>query len=544
MLSYAAVIFIFTFPVITYYQAGFIPSSTSFSISIIGYWHYLNYLQSGRQKGLNTAVLFFAAASLCRTPFNIVLFAVLFQEIIRSIRAKQFKIKRYIPFIAAYTCIAGYNIYKGYLNSRYGSQFLTSFYPAADIPELISLTKEVIGRWKWQVFTLFHYLVLTVPAIIFLWQLRGKFRFSSISSQVMLQAALLMAGFIIYYLLMSRQFFAHEYYFIDSFYLIPVLIIILLSRWLAQRNFLKPRSASPVIVLLLLCCVYGSYQVHRSKYSFQLWDTAEITRRNFTGADALLDSLQIPRKARMLVLYAASTNGPLIQMGRNGFTVINTDYNNIDSAMRLNYDYIAAQDIFVPSEIINNYPPFLSQISRVGGNGRISIFKRSDSINQPPLTLAGALGLQPAGISSFLNFDSLPPPGWDNCNVLTNSAYQSAPKAFVLQAGAEFGPTYETAHNRQYRKLLFEGSVRPALDGRDLKIVCTSSINGKQVYYWEFSAGNLPQGKWSRFACLFHLPEMTDVNQKIRCFVWNPGLAEYCIDNIRLSFFNQQQTPE
>ena len=73
-------------------------------------------------------------------------------------------------------------------------------------------------------------------------------------------------------------------------------------------------------------------------------NTLELSRRNFKGGDSVLDSLKIPRSAKLLVLDSHSPNLAFTSMKRSGYCVMTTSYANIERAMKWDYDYIITQN--------------------------------------------------------------------------------------------------------------------------------------------------------------------------------------------------------
>ena len=355
-------VFVFTLPIVTYYQAGFLPSSTSFYLTLIGYYFYFSYTKNNKIRYFYMALFFITIAALCRTPFVIYLVAVLVQVIYGATKSKKYFIKHFAYLTIAFVIVILWALYKNYLNKMYGSQFLTTLRPADCFTELFHTTISVLYRWCFQTFTMFHIIMLALLFYFF------KLNKNKIGNLISLQAIITLIGFIIYYILMAQQFIDHEYYLLDCFYVPIILLLIYWSTYIPKRPQVKAIS-----ILLIAGCVTMSYNVQLTKYAPTNWDKAEIARKNFVDGDITLDKLGVKKEDKILVLDAYSTNAPLIQLKRKGYTLIKAGYKNIAPVFNLPYDYIVIQNIFLPSEIIYNYPTFLSKVVRVGGNENFSV---------------------------------------------------------------------------------------------------------------------------------------------------------------------------
>ena len=161
----AAAVFVFTCPVIVYYQTGFIPSATSFSLTLIGYYCYFKYLKTGSYRDFYTALGLFTVAALSRSPFNIFLFATLLQQMLTWVRQRKVDRGQMLGYATAYAVIAIANLYKWWLAGQYGSQFLGELRPAPDLATFLEITGSVLERWTFQVFSNGHYFILAVAII-------------------------------------------------------------------------------------------------------------------------------------------------------------------------------------------------------------------------------------------------------------------------------------------------------------------------------------------------------------------------------------------
>ncbi|MCX6290595.1 MAG: glycosyltransferase family 39 protein, partial [Bacteroidetes bacterium] len=322
-------VFMMTCPVFTYYLDGFLPSIPSFSNVIIGYYFFFRYKKEQRPADFALAILFLALAALARMPFFIFLFAVFCQQVLESLHLKKINRHEAIVFLIGFGIWFAYLFYNLHLASQYGSQFLLTILPAKNFHEFKEILKDIRDNWKLEYFSWLQYLALLT--LIFFIFVRSWKKISSQHKPMTLQILISGTGVLIYFLCMSTQFPEHDYYVIDSLY--PVIALILvhaIQNIPANSRFSK--IALPATGTVLLCVfVMSSSGIMKKRYTFHEWDRTEITRQNFTGTEQFLDSIGIPKTAKMLVLDAYTTNMPLILMNRMGYALLWTTKENIDT---------------------------------------------------------------------------------------------------------------------------------------------------------------------------------------------------------------------
>ena len=531
--SLGIAVFVFTCPVIVYYQAGFIPSATSFSALLAGYYFYFRY-----QNGLKTGDFYWAIglmtlAALSRSPFNIFLFATLLQQGLHWIRYKKVDRKEALAYASAYGLILLANLYKIWLAKVYGTQFLGKLLPADNLEAFRQILASVLERWTFQVFTTGHYVLLALAlAFLLVRSLRG--RTDSLTRQITLQSVLALSGGALYFVLMARQYVDHEYYFMDSLY--PGIILMLVAG-MACIPFETRFTQIAVAASMALCLGKGildSQKVQQTKYSDQLSEAAETTRKNFIGSGAFLDSLGIPRDARMLVIDAWSSNIPLIQMNRMGYTLLSTSPAALADGLALNYDFVVVQDLYFPSEVVSNFPEILQRLERVGGNGRITVLK--NRATPGTMTVTEALGLEHIRRIDTLDFEREAADGWSNIRPVTERFF-SPTRAGRLEKSEEFGPTLEMNLPEKCGRLLFEGRYYAGETGRKFQVIATLENAGHLEFYGGYAFRIDSAGAWRSFHAMYLLPDTPAGQSKLKGYLWNPEGAEMYLDDLKVTLF-------
>lgn len=546
MCSIGVVVFVFTCPVITYYQAGLIPSSGSFAIMLMAYYYYFSFLKQSQNKHFYISIVMLTLAALIRSPFNIYLFAVLLHQLLQAIQNRKIELRQLFSFVLAYTILITYTYYKNWLNQTYGSQFLTALMPAQNLSDFFQTLNIVWDTWKFQLFTIYHYILLGLAIIGIIFSFLKKTSIPALVKHSLIHSFILITGFVVYFILMSKQFLHHEYYFIDSFYAAIILLLIAgFALWQQYFNSFKIKSFIILIVLIfsLSGATVQSKKVQQLKYAETLWDRGEVTRKNFNDSAAFLDSLSISKKAKMLVLDAYSTNAPLILMKRKGYTILDTKAQKLEESLIFDFDYIVTQDVFFPSDVVYNYPSILNKLKRIGGNGKISIYTLLSL--EKPATLAQQLGIaQPTTVSN-INFDQ-PETNtlshWKNVDKLSQVNSYSAPNAININQEISFGATYKiklAKIEHPFNKILFEGYFNTKQKNTQAFVVAQTQINNNTDFYSSFPLKLKVTDEWFKYQCLFTLPGPIDTSATFQCYLWNPNKTAFLADDLKVTLYNK-----
>jgi len=549
----AAVVVLFTFtcPIITYYQVGFIPSATSLSNSFIALYFFFRFREEQNHILLYWAIGLMTLAALPRPSVNILLFAMLLVEILSWLRARKIDKKAITAFAIAYALIGASIMYKNHLSAEYGTRFLTSLMPASDATEFMEMLRESWSRWRFQLLTKYHWLLLGISVIGSIMALiRGKL--SSRDKEVLIISLLLLGGSALFFVALAKQFIDHEYYFIDSLY--PAIILLLipgLSLLRGTSGIVK--SIWPLVFgALLVGTVVGSKVVQDEKYAKTEWDRGEVTRKNFTGADIFLDELGIARDARILVFEAYSTNAPLLLMGRRGYTILRSREESIWRALQLDFDYIVVQDVYFPSDVLYNAPSSAYTFQRKGGNGRISVFTYSEE-NVPGIAypiqriIPGLLGLSNAVYEKIMVL---------NPNALTDTLSRDSNTDTMRVASdrinndVEFGGSLAVPlvafheANRLLVNVSFDGVGREEGSDTVFEFDVVLSIESpsvdKKYYKTHRVKRSRVQEVFFGYTCLFEIPELQEKDLILKCYIWNRFRQDLDINSVEFRAYKSQ----
>jgi len=538
------VLFAATSPVFVYYQAGFLPTIPCLADSIIGLFFYSRYLKGNSRTDFNLGIVFLTLATLSRTTCAINLLAVCGLEISRVWR-KQLRLKPIvIPMITSLIIIGSFHLYNNYLREVYGSDFLNHFLPARSYNEAKKIFSNIYKNWIDQYFSYLHYLVLFVSIAAGAFYFFRKRTPKDVgTNDFYLLVVMLIMGNLAFGLLMFRQFVEHDYYFLDTFFLPVLFILVITLSWIAPSNNKNVKVYGIGIALLSIPLIATAIRSQSQRRNTGYWDRIAATINNFRNSDLFLDSLKIPGDAKMLVLDAYAPNIPFIFMNRKGFAVLNTSQEEIQEALKWNYDYLIIQDDFFLSDVYNSYPDIIKKIKIFSDNGKISICMRlkKDTIQ----SLYEFLGLEKK-IPVFertMTFDSVSVADthWHNVQ-MTSGRSPAGNRCGYLDENMTYGLTYKTKDLKSImdksRVLLCSAFFRKDTL-RDCEVVVSFEANGNNIYYKSYNIKDMIKKKneWEKVDLLFNIPPIGCEECEFGIFIWNTGKNNLCLGDFSFKIY-------
>jgi len=541
---FAVVAFASLSPVLLYYQATFLPSIPSLANAIIGYYFYVKHLRNGNIRSFWFALGFFTLATLARTPFAIFLVAVMCQEVFYFIQKRRINLAKCLGFSVSIVLIGGYFIYNQHLRNEYSSIFLNSLAYPDSLAHLKALFLEVTDKWGNHYFTRMHYiffLFLLLGGIVHLFlngkgkdSLRGKFGF---------QLLIASFGSLLYVVAMAKQFVDHDYYLLDSLFLPFILLVAFLSGQFILKTKLQKGVALAIIIIFTVAFQVDAHKRVKSRQQAMFWDKVELTNQNFTGSEQLLNGLNIPYNAIILVIDSQSPNTAFVHMRRRGFCIMYANRAAIENALNWNYDYVAVQNSLFSPDLVKIYPEILQQFERVGGNDNITILKRLKlEKKQSLLEIMGLNSRQPK-IQSEIAFNNPAANCWSNMNIV-NDPLDTTSKVGYTPRDNEWSLAF-TLNDSTLRSLQ---SIYPCL-----KIMLRSSEVAGKVYLmsnYEVGKTSVCQqlveidfsdslSSWKNYS--FILPAIRYINgskpNNYSLFFWNSEKKEFYYKDVSVSVY-------
>ena len=378
--SMLVVIVAMTSPIVAYYMNGFLPGIPALSMSIVGLWFYLKYHEGEQIKHFHLSVAFLTLALLMRTTFAIALIAMLCFEMLRVMRKETSFLNKLPSVVLAIAAYLASFLWNRHLRLTHGTIFLNNLLPPESWQDAQELITEAYNNWAFQYFQHLHYWLFFIFAFFAIafavfHAITKKRLTKSASAKQSLSLwwlpAIQLFGCLLFTVAMMQQIQYHDYYFIDTF-LLPLLLLLALS--------LKAIPASKrTIILVTECLVLAVLAVVMIRNVVETQTTrrlqenhGEISYNNFKDADRLLDSINVPKNAKILCLFGYAQNGPFIQMKRKGYSVMTDDKELIEAAFTWDFDYIVIENSKFET-YLERQRDMLSRLQRVGGNGKLSV---------------------------------------------------------------------------------------------------------------------------------------------------------------------------
>jgi hypothetical protein len=352
---------------------------------------------------------------------------------------------------------------------------------------------------------------------------------------VMLHGCFAFAG------LMLHQFYDHDYYFLDTFFLPIILVVIAILSYIPKLDGKYLWAFGIVGILLSIPAISNADQSQLDRRNTGYWDNSTTSINNFMGSEAFLDSLNIKKDAKMLVLDGYSTNIPCILMNRKGYYILIPTRENMESSLGWDYDYIVIQDEFFASEVYAYYPEIVTRIKKIADNGKISICTlQKEKTNQTLIEFLGLRDKAPV-FEKTMTFDTIAGKGWENTES-TSKIFHSAPNSGHLTPDKAFGITYKTtelkAITEKKRMLVFSAYfLEDTL--KNCEVIVTIDSSGQNVFYQSVELNGILKkiNDWEKTELIFNLPRIDSDDYEFGIFIQNSGKNEMYIDDFSFKIY-------
>ena len=349
-------------PTLVYFHDGFIPSSWALSAFLIGFWAFSRYRQQGLSQYWLTAVAGLTLAALLRKPCVLFLGGLAVYLLFEKGNRRMWGI-----WAGGFALFCVWQLVDWHLMQTYGTLFLRQFRPADNFRAFWTLGLDVWKKWGLTWFSAGQLGWLGLMALALVWY-RKKLLQPAPRELPVVAAVLALA--VVYFFGMIRQFWDHDYYVLDSFYpAFFVLAVALARRTAAIRWLVYPETA------LLVLALFSAEQKLNGYLDESNYYIPEKTNRVYYASRPLLDSLEVPATARMLVFEAYSFNQPLIGMRRKGYCLLSSSPEAQERWLAEQPDYAVCLDTFFVSDVVQDNPDIVQQLDYVGGNRDLLVFR-------------------------------------------------------------------------------------------------------------------------------------------------------------------------
>ncbi len=346
--SLVATLVYMTSPLYVYYFSSFLPCAPAMALLAAGIWAYTAYWQEGSGRYWCWCVELLTLAAMIRTSHLIALVAIFGFEALRIIRSETSIGWRHAMLLMSALAIGGYMLWNAQLRADHGSMFLNALMPPSNADEAGDIMEEIHHHWRYDYFSRLQYWLVAaacIGALLTMFMGRRAASRGDRGRKLSLGwlAAIWCVGECFFLVAMMRQYYDHDYYFLDSFFLPVVFVFILaLERLPAIKGHLV-RAVCAVVLLLLGGTMFNNAK-HRVGERIKGEDRAMECNINYRAADKWLDSLGVSQDARILSIFSYPQNSPFIQMGRKSYSLMSSDRQQVESAMRFPFDYAIIED--------------------------------------------------------------------------------------------------------------------------------------------------------------------------------------------------------
>lgn len=519
--------FIYTLPFFVYYQNGFLPSSTAFSLLIIALYFVICYHKTRKVKYSILSFFLLTLSALLRSPFLIFLVAYGLLLGLNQIKRRQINPLEVLLFLLSLSLFFSYAWYKSFLSEEYGSMFLQKALPIQSLTEGLSVLRKALERWHSDWLSPFHAIILLLIVGFGFWQWRQKskkdwgsiflFQFFGIAS----------LGVLAFLLLFGTQLVDHDYYYIDT--LLPLLVLLLL---VLGKNIQISKSAYvPVFSLCLLFFFYFfSYakEIQVKRYTPEWNDKIDYAYEVYEQAKKDAEKWGIQSEDTLSILEAYSTNIPLSVFKNQGYTCLTSDPDSVQRFIAQKADYYLMLDSFFRMDAYRNYPGIIEQLEKVDGNGELSVYQLNANKNK-------AAFFDYLYFSGDFDFDtSIPSPQElsNPYNVVKPDFHEN--QAFEIKPEAEYNLTLSDSIkikdlSKPLHCLIVADYYQVDSISRFQLVYTLDDIY--KVHYTEntFKEVNQWQSKQYRFSIS---PDRLKDKMELKFYFWNPIKRQFYIDNL------------
>ncbi len=311
----------FSSTVFLHYAVSYIPDVNSLALCFIGIYLSLNYLLNNNHVSFYLAVVTFTLCVLIKPTYLIYYGTFIFIALLRQRELKQIAI-----ISISMAVIVSWVYYIQVYNKTYEQYYyLTTLKPLWKCtPEQRTEVYDfVLNYWysKYYYQSSFHffYVLLIVAPYLF---------FKNRKNMLTIYALMVLTGCILYFFTFFIQFKDHDYYFITIIPGIAITISVLMSYLFDQfkKNFIQVAFTIALMVLTALSLNYAREKLS-DRYLKSFISGSEIGYK-FKGIDTYLDSLDIDRAAKLVIVGDITPNGGLFFTKRKGYPFADLDGEN------------------------------------------------------------------------------------------------------------------------------------------------------------------------------------------------------------------------
>ena len=327
---YAALIalFLFTSTVFNFYSFNYLPDAPALGFCLLGWYLFYEFISTDKSRYGALGAVFFALGGLIKVTYLInpltaivVLIGSRYFQYEKPIDTRK-RIRVSIWFVAGLIIPVVWVFYLiHYNNINQSTSFNTRAIPIWILNK--GQVKEVLDHmwnfWynKYFAHSSFHFL-LVISFIPFVF-------YKKASSLLLLNVVILFFGSLAYFILFFPQFKDHDYYFLAFF---PLFVFLIINGIKSFQNYTEKKAVHVGLKLILLIIVVVGTNYSHGK----LQQRFEATLDRFSKAGLTIernlvqiDSLGIPKDAKLVVAPDNTPNGGLYFLNRMGWSIYSNE---------------------------------------------------------------------------------------------------------------------------------------------------------------------------------------------------------------------------
>ncbi len=391
---------LFTSPILVFYTNNFLTDAPAFGLSLLGFYCFYIFYESGRLKPLYLANIFFMLAIMLKTSAGILfagICAIFIMEVFFKISIKPNTRlftnpkQQFIPFVITLFVVLAWYMYASWFNEKHdGPYFLLSILPIwhMDYASINQISRSLNENLIYQFFNVYTFVMVLG---MFFWLLINWEKAPRFLTYIMVFTAL---QCIIFLLLFFRVFDVHDYYLLNLLVFMAV-VPLAFFRYLKENHpkRLNNKRIQLFFLIVLLFNVYYAAQKNSIKYHAkqEAWHYSFLNRNNeleywrwfhwyydsylkaYDSVTPYLRSLGIGRNDRVISLKDPSPNVSLALMDVKGVTNFYRRYESPDD-IQFEIDRGASYLIINKEQLLNEdyLKPFLNY--KMGQYKQIEIF--------------------------------------------------------------------------------------------------------------------------------------------------------------------------
>ena len=532
-------LFAFSSPIYVYNQAGFQPSVPALAAVFAGYYWFGRALEAplapaAARRRLAAAVAWLALAGAMRTPLALPLLCTLGHVVVLRSRRTAATVGWGAVGAIYGVALAADIAYNQHLSRAYhGALFLARPLPFVSWANAVQVTKTVREYWLWCLLSKPQWLLFALAGLVLCVRRGGRWLRCEWAGHWLA----LGAGGVLYYGLMGQQFSINDYYLLDSFYLPLVLgFAACVVAWPPLRSGPARRVAAAAAAALSAGGVWSARVEQQRRVSAPPTDYTVFTRDNFRPSARWLDSLGVPRAAKLLVLDAYSCNLPLLLAHRRGWTMLkyrdsplNLTPGNLRRALaRPGADYVVTQNVTYGPEVVNVFPAIAARLRPVANNGHLTLWR----IRPVPLASRWRLRTDFEGL--------LDTAAWAQVASVSAGSSASGRRAARLAgppgAGLAYHRSVAALGLRAGQQLLVAARYRTSPDA-GAELMASLSPRRGGAPYWQRAVPcrfTRPEN-WEPVGAAFALPAPRAPDDVLRVALCKSGPGEIALDDLELT---------